>query len=329
MKVIDKTPFLNEKGTFDLVKRYQAVLEYGASWPDEVEAQKSVIAQLEKVLEKGYTLIRNLNLQNSKIIEPLILVGPPGVYVLYVTPVTGFYEAKGDSWNVVRNNRRTPASVNLLTRVARLARAVQVYLNRQGVYLPGVVDPILIAASPAVHIDSARPIVRVVLSDAVKQYAASLLQSRALLPPESVHEVVDHLINPRRKSPTLEPSKVETPVYDINPPTMPVSTAAAEAAAEAVAAGVATPAEAPQRARAIFHAAEETKPFDPADLSFEFDEHGTAAMPEGQAGAKPPRAPAARTAGLTSAQWIVLVIMGIVEFLVLGGFLYLLLFAGP
>ena len=55
---------------------------------------------------------------------------------------------------------------------------------------------------------------------------------------------------------------------------MPVSTAAAAAAA-AAAAGL-TPGEAPQRARAIFHAAEETKPFDPADLSFEFDEHGTA-----------------------------------------------------
>lgn len=322
MKVIDKTPFQNEKGTFDVIKRFEGVMEYGASWPDEVEAQKSVIAQLEKVLEKGYTLIRNLNLENSKIIEPLILVGPPGVYVLYVTPVTGFYEAKGDAWSVVQNNRRTPAKVNLLTRVARLARAVQVYLNRQGVYLPGIVEPILIAASPAVHIESARPIVRVVLSDAVKQYAASLLQARALLTPESVHEVVDHLINPRKKALSLQPGKVETPVYEVNPATMPVS------AAEAAAAG-ATPGEAPQRARAIFHAAEETKPFDPADLSFEFDEHGTAEMPEGQASAKAPRPPAVRTAGLTSAQWLILVIMGIVEFLVLAGFIYLILFARP
>jgi hypothetical protein len=321
MKVIDKTPFQNEKGTFDLVKRFQGVLEYGASWPEEVEAQKSVIAQLEKVLEKGYTLIRNLNLENSNIIEPLILVGPPGVYVLYVTAVTGFYEAKGDAWSMVHNNRRTPAKVNLLTRVARLARAVQIYLNRQGVYLPGIVEPILIAASPAVHIESVRPIVRVVLSDAVKQYAASLLQARALLTPESIHEVVDHLISPRRKAPSLQPTKVETPVYEINPPTMPVSTAAADTGGAS--------GEAPQRARAIFHAAEETKPFDPADLSFEFDEHGTAEMPEGQIGAKASRPPAVRTAGLTSRQWLLLVIMLIVEFLVLAGFIYLILFGSP
>ena len=49
-------------------------------------------------------------------------------------------------------------------------------------------------------------------------------------------------------------------------------------------------------------------------------------MPEGQAGAKAPRPPAVRTAGLTSGQWIAIVIMLIVEFLVLAGFIYLILF---
>jgi hypothetical protein len=197
--------------------------------------------------------------------------------------------------------------------------------NRQGVYLPGIVEPILIAASPAVHIELVRPIVRVVLSDAVKQYAASLVQARALLTPEAVREVVDHLISPRRKAPSLAPTKVEVPVYEISPPTMPVSEAsAAAAAAAATAAAGATRGEAPQRARAIFHAAEETKPFDPADLSFEFDEHGTAEMPDGLA--KAARPPAVRTAGFTGRQWMLLVIMGIIEFLVLAGFLYFILF---
>src|SRR5512138_2361197 len=112
MKVIDKTPFQDEKGNMSFYQRIQSTLEYGAEWQAEIEAQKGIIAQLERVLEKGFTLIRNLNLENSKIIEPLILVGPPGVYVLYVTPVTGFFEAKGEEWNVVRGDRRTPASQN-------------------------------------------------------------------------------------------------------------------------------------------------------------------------------------------------------------------------
>ena len=86
-----------------------------------------------------------------------------------------------------------------MSRVARLARALQVYLNRQGVILPCMVEPVLIAGSPAVHIDVIRPIVRIVQSDAIKQWAAALLQARPILRSEVVFDVVDRLLNPRSK----------------------------------------------------------------------------------------------------------------------------------
>lgn len=307
MKVIDKTPFQDEKGEVSPLQRFQGMLEYGYAWHSEVEAQKAVISQLDRVLEKGYTLIRNLNLENSKIILPLILVGPAGVFILYVTPVSGFFEAKGDEWNAIRNDRRTPAPVNLLKRVARLARAVQVYLNRQGVYLPSIVEPVLIAASPGVHVESLRPIVRVVLSDAIKQFAASLMQARPMLRPEVGHEVIEHLINPRPKQTPLQPEAVPAP-----PEAVP-------------AAG-----EAPQRARAIFHAAEEARPFDPSDLSFEFDEHRGAEASGGMSGTNPAQqlGGAAPRRGFSPGQWLALVVLLLVEFAVLAGFTYLLLFAG-
>ena len=305
MKVIDKTPFQDEQGNSTLVNRFQGMLEYGGGWRAEVEAQKSVVAQLDRVLEKGYTLIRNLNLENSKIIEPLILIGPPGVFVLYVTPVNGFFEARGNEWNVMKNDRRTPAQVNLMTRVARLARAVQVYLNRQGVYLPGMVEPVLIAANPGVHIDSLRPVVRIVLSDAVKQFAASLLQARPILRSDAIYEVVDHLLKPRPKAGAARPE----------PPPVQTTAEAMEQAEEA-----------PQRARAIFHAAEEAKPFDPADLSFEFDENGNAEAPEGLPETGSAELLGVRRKGFSPAQWLVLVVMVLVELLVLAGFVYLFLF---
>ncbi|HEY5982330.1 MAG TPA: hypothetical protein VIU38_02580 [Anaerolineales bacterium] len=328
MKVIDKTPFQDEKGNMSLYQRIQSTLEYGAEWQAEIEAQKGIIAQLERVLEKGFTLIRNLNLENSKIIEPLILVGPPGVYVLYVTPVTGFFEAKGDEWNVIKGHQHTPAPVNLMSRVGRLARAVQVFLNRQGVFLPGVVEPVLIAADPGVHVESLRPVVRVVLSDGVKQFAASLLQGRPLLKSEAVFEVVDHLINPRRKGAAaaagaspFQGSEKPAPMYDPN---------LGEVVEEVPGASTEGSPPASQRARAIFHAAEESKPFDPADLSFEFDEHGTAAMPDGLLETSPSQRPegAAPRRGFSQGQWIFLVVMALIEFLVLAGFVYMLLFAG-
>ena len=78
MKVIDKTPLQNEKGEISGLQRLRGTLEFGLNWYPELEAQKAVIAQLDRVLEKGFTLIRNVTLANSQIVEPLILIGPPG-----------------------------------------------------------------------------------------------------------------------------------------------------------------------------------------------------------------------------------------------------------
>jgi hypothetical protein len=320
MKIIDKTPFQNQKGEFGLVQRLQGIWEYGGTWHAELDAQKAVIAQLDRVLEKGFTLIRNIRLENSKIVEPLILVGPPGVFIMYVTPVSGFFEAKGDEWNVINNDRRQPAPVNLMKRVARLARALQVYLNRQGMYLPGMFEPVLIASNPAVHIEVLRPIVRVVMSDAVKQFAVSLLQSRPVLQTTDISDLIDHVLRPRRKGAEAE-AQAE--------PTTPTAAAKAAAAGTAAVAeagatqeAVVDADQAPARARAIFHAAEDLKPFDPADLNFAFDESADAELAAGQgaAGARGGR----RWAGITVGQWIVLAVLLLVEFGLLAAFGFLI-----
>jgi hypothetical protein len=323
MKVIDKTPFQNKKGESGFLQRLRGALEYGMSWQAELDAQATVIAQMDRVLEKGYTLIRNLNLESSQIIEPLILVGPPGVYVIYVTPASGFFEAKGDEWNIINNDRRTPAPVNLLKRVARLARALQVYLNRQGVFLPSVVEPVLMASSPAVHIDSMRPIARVVMSDAVKQFAASLLQSRPILKSELIYDLVDHIVNPRSKAITGQTALGQ-------PPT------AQPAGAPGTVEGAAGEAQRPETlqpatpTREIFQAGGESKPFNPADLSFAFNEKGEAPIVAGpiETSASEPATPAARRRAFTAPQWASLALMLFVECAVAAGFVYLIVFRG-
>jgi hypothetical protein len=309
MKIIDKTPFQNENGEFTLLQRVQGTIQHGLQWFPELEAQKTVMTQLEQVLEKGFTLIRNFTLTNSQIVEPLILIGPPGVFVISVTPLSGFYEAKGDQWNVVNGGRSSPAPINLLYRVGRLARALQVYLNRQGVVLPSVVEPVLIASSPAMHIESLRPIARVVMSDAIRQFAASLLQGRPMLRPEQVYDIADRIITPRPKETAPQP----------------------EPAVEAAPAAESTPAAQPQtptRARAIFHAADEAKPFDPADLSFAFDENAESEVPaelrETSPSQRLPRVSGKRGA-FSARQWIMLGGMLLVECCVLAGFGYLIL----
>lgn len=310
MKVIDKTPLQNEEGVMSPLRRLQGMLEYGMSWYPELEGQKAVMAQLDRVLEKGFILIRNITLGSSRITEPLVLIGPPGIYVIYVTPISGVYEAKGDQWNVVKSGHSYPAGSNLMSIVARLARALQVFLDRQGVSLPGAVEPVLMSSNPAAHIDSLRPMVRVVLSDAVKQFAGSLLQARPILRPDQVSDIADRVVTPRPK-PTPAPEPQELVAGEYLPPSL------RDQSDE-------QPEEAPSRARAIFHAAEEAKPFDPSDLAFAFDENAAPAEAEVPQDLREPSpsqklTTAPRTGPLTQQQWLILGGMTIVECCVLAG----------
>ena len=172
-------------------------------------------------------------------------------------------------------------------------------------------EPVLIASNPAVHIEQLRPMVRVVMSDAVKQFAVSLVQSRPVLKAPDINELVDHIIHPHRKARLSKrhpgPSKprrlaVRRPVQS-GWHAGQERTGATQRPRRARSSD-----QAPARARAIFQAAEELKPFDPADLSFAFDEKAAAEAGAALAEAKPPKR-ARRWAGMTVGQWIVLVIM--------------------
>ena len=230
MKIIDHTPLLDANGQLSVVNRIQGVLKYGPSWPANLDAQQKVIAQLNKAIEKGYVLFRNQKLGTSEIIVPLILVGASGIYVMDATPLKGFYRARGDEWGTVVNERFQPADINILGRVARMAKVVQVFFERQGATLAAPVEPILIAADPGMHIESVRPSVRVVMSDAIDRFAASLLTGRPIYNSPMVNELVDRIQNPRsprqQDQPPPEPKddafamKDETPFPAMEPSRM-------------------------------------------------------------------------------------------------------------
>jgi len=197
MKIIDKTTQQDANGNINIIARVQATLKYGLNWFAELEAQKTVIAQLDRTLEKGFVLIRNFTLPNSEIVIPIILIGAGGVWVVYVTNVKGSFEAKGDQWNAVNNDGKAlPANVNYISRVAQLGTVFQKYLKIQKVEMPNPVEPILIAADPGAQIDSVRPVVRVVRSDAIKQFATSLLQARPVWRTDFIHELAERIIDP-------------------------------------------------------------------------------------------------------------------------------------
>jgi hypothetical protein len=210
MKIIDKTPLQDANGNINTIARVQGTLKYGLSWFAELEAQKLVIAQLERTLEKGFVLLRNFTLPNSEIVVPLTLIGPGGIWVIYVTPVKGNFEAKGDQWNTVNNDGKSlPASINYISRLIQLASATQKYIKIQKVEMPSPVEGVLIATDPGAQVDSVRPIVRIVRSDAIKQFALSLMQARPVWRPEFIHELADRLLDPRPQEEL--PAMVPTP----------------------------------------------------------------------------------------------------------------------
>jgi hypothetical protein len=209
MKIIDQTPFYNnETGEISFLDRGKAMMKFGANWIKEVEAQKEVMSVLEKVLDRSYTLLRNVTPPGLEATFPLILVGPAGIFVMYVTPQTGIFRAKGDQWGTISGNTFKNEKPNLLTRTETMARAIQVYLIRQGSSEMTIVEAILLCSDPSVHVDSIRPIIRVVMRDALERFAISIMQARVLLSPEAIQNVIGRILNPPRPAP---PQPAEIP----------------------------------------------------------------------------------------------------------------------
>jgi hypothetical protein len=63
------------------------------------------------------------------------------------------------------------------------------------------VEAVLLASDPGLHIDSIRPIVRVVMRDALEHFATSLIQGRAVYKAEAIHNILDRITNPPAASP--------------------------------------------------------------------------------------------------------------------------------
>jgi hypothetical protein len=194
-------------------------------------------------------VIRNQTLGASGITVPLALVGPTGITVAYVTHLRGTYRARGDSWGQLFGDNYKPSRVNLQTRTRLMARALQAFIERQGVKLPKPVEPVILAANPGFHIELLQPIVRIILVDALERWAASLESAAPLFTLETAYELADRIVNPR-------PAKKEEPqqMAAMAPEKPQAQTGAS-------------------RAEAIFRAAEDARPFDPAELEFAFDEN--------------------------------------------------------
>ena len=311
MKIIDKTPLLDENGELGILQRFQGMLQFGLNWPRELQAQKAIITYFDRQLEKGYTLIRNYTLGQSGIMVPIILLGPTGFYVIHISYERGRYEVKSDSWNVATGEVYKPAPVNLIQRTMRMARAVRAFIERQGTKVPVDVEPVLIAGDPGLHIDSVRPAIKVLMIDGIKSFVSNLATGRPVLSNEQVFELSERIVNPR-------PPRKESPA----------PLAASPAAG--------SPPQEVSRARAIFNASQDVKPFSPEDFDFAMaDEPEFEITPPASGALEASPAPVAaqpstmgrarRILGMTPGQLGIVAVLGLLFLCTVAVFVYLLI----
>lgn len=316
MKIVDKTPYRSESGEIDILGRIQGTLKHGLTWYNRIQAQDTVIAIMEKQLGNSYTLLRNITLPNTEINLPMVLVGPPGVFLINVTHEHGIYLAKDDEWGTITEGRESdqnfvPARINQISRTLTFGRVLQVYLDRQGFKGMFVVDPILMAADPGMHIESTRPAVRVVMSDALERFAASLGQGRAILNAPAVNDVIQSILVGRTPKQVPEPGAAAA------------SSAPADAGKSAFDTYIPGQAEEPESGGdpLAFSFSDEEPAGQPAASMAQEPASGTAAP----AGSARPRA-AARSAnrkraqGLTRSQWTILTGLLIFWLCIMAGF---------
>jgi hypothetical protein len=222
MKVIDKTPYLNKNGTIGPLERIQGTFALGTNWYADMKGQAEVIAALEKYLDNKYVLLCNPILPGSQDVRlPLVLSGPPGVFLLNVTSIRGMFRAKGEEWGTISGDHFKPLRPNLVMLTARFSQGLQKFLERQGIMNMLTVEPILLSTNPGMHVDTVRPLVRVVMSDALERFAVSVRDARALQSGEDAQLIIDRIITPKvikkeAPAPVVPAEQRQTPMYDPN-----------------------------------------------------------------------------------------------------------------
>jgi hypothetical protein len=160
-----------------------------------MESQEGLIAALEKALDNRYNMLRNVTLEGLDIPIPLVLVGPPGIRVIYPSAARGIFRAKADIFEFMdeRTQSYRSANPNLMTRTALMGQAVATFLTARGMP-PMDVEPVLYFSDPGTHVETVRPVVRILLVDGLERFIAGLLQSRIFLDKEEVQKMTDQFL---------------------------------------------------------------------------------------------------------------------------------------
>lgn len=233
MNVVERSKYRDEDDTISFMNRVNATLEHGLNWYGIMQSQEVVTRRLGRVLGDQHHLLRNISIPGIEEGTPLmVIINPQGVRLLMTYPTRGVFRAKDDYWLRFESRSRKfkHSKPNLQIEGVRLLKRIQQLLEIQG-HENFESEVVLIFTHPRTLIDSARPITRVVSSDAIEYFAANLEQSDISINPDRVHTIVDALLNPQIPDPELaaellaelEP-KNSIPSFDLEQPGIELGT---------------------------------------------------------------------------------------------------------
>lgn len=189
MRVIDAAHV--EKEEADFLRQMRSAVEPLLGQADE-KARREFVASLDRLLDNRFYLLKDVSLDGLETAVPFVLVGPAGVHVIYQSNARGVFRAREDAWEELRGGRGSyeAARPNLMIQTRLMARALEAHLTSRG--FSGVqVKPVVFLSNPGVHVETVRPVVRVVPPDALERFAMSLMQNEPDLDLENAQKVVN------------------------------------------------------------------------------------------------------------------------------------------
>jgi len=161
------------------------------------KSQEAVLQIFKNILDNRFVMLLGLKFPSAQANSPLILVGPPGIWVILASPARGGFRAIEDQWEEmdVRAHSFKPSRANLPLQAVAMSKTVEALLaDLETDAFP--IEPAVLFTDPGAHIEPQRPIARLIQADAIARFAASLLQNRLALSREAIESIVERLSQP-------------------------------------------------------------------------------------------------------------------------------------
>jgi hypothetical protein len=201
MRVINLSSPNGKEGPQELEEKMYSIWISRSEKDQDLQAEEVLAAQLSKLLDNRYTLVRGAELPGMEIKIPLILVGPTGVRVFNASGLTGIYRVRQDAWEAVSEDgqKYTPTRPNIVARTLLMTQLLDDYLVKMG-YEVISGEPILYFCQPGIDVETDKPALRIVITDKLENYIKEVVESPVTLDDDQVNNVLDALLktNPDR-----------------------------------------------------------------------------------------------------------------------------------